>query len=355
MPTKEVVCIYTQGNLPLSVFLHLLPASRRQDIKKSKMNESENFITTCQILGTSQILIKRIPSESYLINNISVIIFNAVLMIPTISLNFVASITILKSSQLKNKPCYFIILVQSVVDLGVGFFGIPSYIFIVSTLTGGLSNCFVKSLMLRFGSISVLVSMITVSVLTWERYIAIIHPYAYKTKVTNKRLMRFTISSAVLLFFLLILSYITEDLVRVYTTLSAALVFLFAAFAYTRIYLTARKLAHSPPNQPQNVTARNNVTRMKLFGQEIQVAKSCFIVVACFFSLCVLPQVIAFSYYADLTKFENVEIWAWVGTVVQLNSSVNSLIFFWTKKALRNEGIKFLKTIPCVRKTDSLD
>ena len=319
------------------------------------MNDSTGFGTTCQILGTSQLLIKKIPSEKYLINNIAVIIFNAVLIIPTISLNFVASLTILKSFQLKSKPCYYIILVQSMIDLGVGVLGIPSYIFIVSSWTGGLSNCIATSVMFRCGTISVLLSMVTILALTWQRYVAIVHPHAYKTKVTKKRLMRFITSGAVLVFFLTILSYLVQGMIRVYAIVSATLVFLFAAFAYTKIYFVSRKLARSPLHQRQNGAAGNNVARLKLFRQEIQVAKSCFIVVVCFFSLCFLPQVIAFPYYADLTKFENVEIWVWVGTAVQLNSSVNSLIFFWTKKALRNEGIKFLKAIPCARKIEPLN
>jgi hypothetical protein len=45
-------------------------------------------------------------------------------MIHTVLLNAVAMITILKSSQLKSKPCYFIILVQSINDLAVGIVSI---------------------------------------------------------------------------------------------------------------------------------------------------------------------------------------------------------------------------------------
>ena len=92
------------------------------------MNQSvtdQHFMTKCQILRTNQLLITKIPSERYQINNISVIVFSAVLILPTIALNLVASITILKTPQLKSKPCYFIILVQSLIDLAVGSFWKP--------------------------------------------------------------------------------------------------------------------------------------------------------------------------------------------------------------------------------------
>ena len=48
-----------------------------------------------------------IPSDTLLINQISAIAFNGILIIPTILLNAIAIITILKSSQLKKKYILF--------------------------------------------------------------------------------------------------------------------------------------------------------------------------------------------------------------------------------------------------------
>ena len=312
----------------------------------------EVFIAECQILGTNQVLITKIPSEKYLINNISVIVFNAILILPTIALNLVASITILKTPQLKSKPCYFIILAQSVIDLAVGVVGIPSYISFIASWTGGASSCLSTSLLFRGGMISVLSSLVTVSILTLERYIAIIHPYAYKTQVTKKRIVICTASSAVVHSGFVAVSYLGKQLVMIYGMISAGLVFFFTTFAYTRIFFVARSLVGSP-SQPHDVGKLQNVTKTKLLRQKIKLAKSCFAVVICFFSLCFLPQAIAFPYYTDLKKVENIEIGVWIGTIVLVNSSANSVLFFWAKKMLRKEGIKFLKAIPCINKTES--
>ena len=327
---------------------------RREVTYTSKMNQSvtdEDFMRRCQILRTNQLLVTKIPSKRYLINNISAIVFNAVLVVPTIALNLVASITILKTPQLKSKPCYFIILIQSVVDLAVGVLGIPSYIFLAASWTGVASSCLATLLTFRGGIISVLLSFFTISMLTLERYIAIVHPYAYKTQVTKKRLLIGIASGVVVTVVLVAVSFLGKGLMGIYGIVMAGLSFLFTAFAYTRIYFAARCLIGSP-SQPHDVAVPENLTKSKLLRQNIKLAKSCFAVVVCFFSLCFLPQAIAFPYYAKLKTVENVEVAVWIAALAPVNSIANSVLFFWAKKMLRKEGIKFLKTIPCIKKAE---
>ena len=67
-------------------------------------------------------------SNSFVINRIVQCVFNGVLMISTILLNSVAILTISKSSQLKEKLCYFLVLVQSSIDLVVGVIIQPLFI-----------------------------------------------------------------------------------------------------------------------------------------------------------------------------------------------------------------------------------
>ena len=61
-------------------------------------------------------------------------------------LNGLAVVTIFKSSQLNSKPCYFIVLFQSMFDLGVGVFRIPLFIYYLANSIGGIFNCFAASL-----------------------------------------------------------------------------------------------------------------------------------------------------------------------------------------------------------------
>ena len=121
------------------------------------------------------------------------------------------------------------------------------------------------------------------------------------------------------------------------------LVFVFTAFAYTRIYLVVRKLNRTQ-NQPSDVE-EVNLTRKKLFLREIKQAKSCFIVVMCFFILSFLPPMVFTSNIntADESKFLVNTVWVY--TIPMSNSSVNSVIFFWTKTMLRKEAKKRLNFI----------
>ena len=90
--------------------------------------------------------------------------------------NDVAVITILRSSQINSKSCYLIILLQSTFDIPVGMLGIPLFIYYLSSSIGGISNRFADSLACHLMRAPIKISSITVTALTLERYIAILHP-----------------------------------------------------------------------------------------------------------------------------------------------------------------------------------
>ncbi len=292
---------------------------------------------SCEILGKTYFVTTNLPSDKLLINQIFAIAFNGVLIIPTILLNAIAIITILKSSQLKKKPCYFIILIQSITDLAVGALGIPIFIFFLGSEIGGISNCIAATLAFKSTTIPLGTSTITISALTLERYIAILHPYAYNIYVTRKRLLIYIVSNAAVLFAVIILSFAIQELTGIYSTIYAIIVFFFMAFAYTRIYFVVKRLARSH-NKLHVAVTEENLTRMKLFLQQTKLATSCFVVVVCFCVLCLLPIAIAIPLYESVDQFEFRAILVWIFTLGMLNSNVNSVIFFWTKSTLRKEA-----------------
>jgi hypothetical protein len=309
--------------------------------EQRKMNLSvgqEGFEISCQILGTTHFAITKLSSEKLLINHIFAIAVNGILIIPTILLNATAIITILKSSQLNSKPCYFIILVQSVIDLAVGVLGIPIFIFFMASGIGGISTCLATTLALRSTILPVGASTNTLCAMTLERYIAILHPFAYSTQVTNKRLLIGVGCCTAVEWSVIILSFAIHWLFEIYAMVAQALSFFFIAFVYTRIYLVVRKLAQS-----RNKSHEGNLTSMKLFLREIKQAKSCFIVVICFCVLGFLPTTIAVPFFPSFDQFEELAIKIWIMTLGLCNSSFNSVIFFWTKRMLKKEAVKMLK------------
>ena len=299
---------------------------------------------SCKILGKTHFVITKFPSEKFVINSIFGIALNGLLVIPTILLNAVAMITILKSSQLKSKPCYFIILVQSVIDLAIGVLSIPLLIFFLASGIGGITNCIAATLAFKSTVLPPFLSVNTLSAMTLERYIAILHPYSYKTLVTKKRLLIFVGCGAVVPISVFLLFLYNPRLSHILLAVKLMLIFVFTAFAYTRIYLVVKKLSHSP-NRPHDPAAVENATKMKVFLQNFKHAKSCFMVVICFGVLCFLPMAITVFFFPALKLSERQAVLIWVYTIGMLNASVNSVIFFWTKTMLRSEAVKTLNTM----------
>ena len=309
------------------------------------VNEDEVEMS-CNHFGKLQFVVPKLHSEKFLINHIFVISFNGILIIPTVLLNAIAIITIFKSSQLKSKPCYFIILVQSVIDLLVGVLGIPLFIVYLSSAVGGNKNCFAASFAFRSTALPIGMSTITLAAMTLERYIAILHPYSYNTKITKKRLLICVGSGVLFAISLIILAFINIILFAFCAAALEMLIFIFTAYSSIKIYSVVKNLSRSP-NKPHDVNAEANITRKKVIIQEMKHAKSCFLAVICFGLLCFLPIAIAVSFHnkVDILKWEAIKVW--VVTLGLLNSSVNSVIFFWTKKMLRNEAYKTLNTKLC--------
>ncbi len=119
-------------------------------------------------------------------NRILLIAFNVLLMFCTIFLNLLSVVTIRKSSQLKNKLCHFVILLQSAVDLGVGVFSITSLIAFLAIPLLGIRNCVGIGLLFLLKFLPVSLSTVILSAMTVERYIGVLQPYSYQTSVHDK-------------------------------------------------------------------------------------------------------------------------------------------------------------------------
>lgn len=300
-------------------------------------NSSQDvFKISCKIFGATYSFKSVLPSENWFIVYIIALVFNGILIIPTILLNGVSIITILKSSQLNCKPCYFIILLQSVVDLTVGVFDIPLFLAFMVGKIGQHSNCAVLIIGYTTTVLMVIISTIVQSTMTLERYIAVLHPFAYKKIVTKKRILMCVFFASLLFFSVVILSQLFRFLVIAWTIAQSTVFFLFVAFAYARIFLVVKKLAR--------IQSKANLTKTMMFLQDIRHAKSCFVQVVSFYVvLHYIPvMLIAIFKNVDSLKEFNYEIYA---SLCLLNSSVNSVIFFWTKTMLRKEAAKFLKSL----------
>ena len=300
--------------------------------------ENDSVFMTCTTVLVSKNFLDH--DQNFERNQIATVAVNCILLLSTIALNGVSVITIRKSSQLRGKVCYFVILLQSIVDLGVAFVGIPLYLYYLLSPFGNVVNCVATTLAFRISYAPFGLSTATLSAMALERYIGVLHPYQYKSKVTKKRILVYVCGHGFLLLFVIAYSYRNRTLMRVYARASVAALFFFTGFVYVRIYRVIRKLIRS---EKRVVGDDDGVQVNKQIKREVRRARSCFLVILCFF-IFLLP----YSLTPVLFNPSSVEFrvyFNWTYTLAILNSSVNSVIFFWTKTLLRKEAVRILRSL----------
>ena len=305
------------------------------------MNQSiENFRTTCDLVNKKIVLISNFECRKYEINRISSIVILGILIIPTVLLNAVAVITIWKTTQLKKKPCYFIILLQSSVGLGVGCVHLPLlFVHSLAPFTN-IDICTVAIVVKTITGLPTALSLVTLSASTIERYIGVIHSYSYKTLVTKRRIVMFVLGGVLMLLSICVASIFSQYLIIKYVAVGIFAVFLiFTSFAYIRIYLVVRRLSRSEV-RPYEEGGEENMKRRRVL-REMKHAMSCFIVVISFIVL--LVPFTLFPIFTHMGEMNfNVYVW-WSITLFNLTPSISSLIFFWRNKVLRRQAIKIVK------------
>ena len=138
----------------------------------------------------------------------------------------------------------------------------------------------------------------------------------------------------------------TWSFMQYYLPITILVHFFFTVFTYTRIYFVVRKLDHA--KRPVDIAQNQSVK--KCFLREIKHAKTCFITVLCF-AICILPSAAGPIFVGNVSAQFRAALFNWGVTVYGLNSSLNSMIFFWNKALLRKEACAILTPFcrSCIR------
>ncbi|XP_046851169.1 olfactory receptor 4C15-like [Xenia sp. Carnegie-2017] len=248
------------------------------------------------------------PSERFYISQVFVIMFNSVLLVATVFLNGLAIVTIFRSSYLMGKPCYFIVFLQSIVDLMCSLLAMPLFLVHLINVIHGMVDCVVYVITMFATYFTLGLSSVNLLALTWERYVALLHPLHYGSIVTRKKLMVGVCFAGVIECFMktLFLTKFHHRETVLYNLVKVMIISGYAIFAYSCIFLVVKKLARS------SITSCSPVEKIKT--RRVQ--------------------------RNDLSLIR-----IWLKTLAFLNSLMNSILFFWSKKMLRQEAFKLLKAI----------
>ena len=285
------------------------------------------------------------PSSSYIINSVVACVVNAIFAVAGTFLNSLVLFSFWKSKQLRNKITNFLIMVLSLTDLGVGLTGHPLYLVNAVSEIRGVPNCLYKIAYLTSLQVFVGLSGFSLLTLNIERYLSIVHPVFHRNQVTKPRCVAVLIALG---FFdvMVAVCLIFDSHIRVLVIAMVFVMCLGTFSVYISIFYTARKVLL--PGAQTHVRAKelqiNSVEdRMNTgtFLRDLKMAKICLLVVFCCF-ICYLPAGVVLGMKTaksvSLDKLTLVEVWA--STLLSINSTLNCLIFFWTKREFRMEWKK---------------
>ena len=195
-----------------------------------------------------------------------------------------------------------------------------------------------------------------------ERYFSIVHPFWYQRRVSPKAVFALTVVFWVFWTPICFLSFINGNIERSVLSACSAVVCITIIFVYGRIFQIARKKRRSIATPSViELTIRDNsgldiektpqtFQRPSKFGEalkDIKLAKMFIILVICS-QICYLPNV-AYHIYLRMQNSEiktesSLIIRNWVVTFISMNSTLNSLVFFWKNSQLRHEMLSIIKS-----------
>lgn len=206
------------------------------------MVNDSSYFSKCHLLNAKEEIIVKYPSKAFFITHISICVIRLLLVVPTVTLNGVSFITILKCPHLREKISYFLIMMQSVSDLTVGLVRLPaSSILNLATITTASVHCVEQVLLSRLMALLLLISIVTLFVMTMERYFGVLHPIRHRTLITKKRTLVFHFCATSLMFTIVTLSLVLSDeLLGSAISISMFILLSVAVIVYTEIFKTIR-------------------------------------------------------------------------------------------------------------------
>ena len=340
-------------------------------------------------------------TTSYIVNSIIGCIVNGVLCFVGTFLNALVVYLFWKTPHLRETVSYFMIMVLSSIDISVTLILHPAHLVMSIAEITGNPKCVYKTFYHVATTVLSGMSVLTLFIMNVERYLSIVHPMFHLQYVTKMRC--FLVSS---LFWSILavccpLLYLLNYNIQVFVAITALIIVLGTCYIYLAIFYIARKRRRAESLRlnarkensnvsifedfsrtddtlsdnalsykgievsiPENVdgTARlgtcnnqaalkddksgKNSTKTISFLHDLRLAKMYLLIVLSSFALN-LPNALVLAMFRDDAKTLDslVQFKIWTITLVYMNSTVNSLIFFWANEALRTPGWRVCKRL----------
>ncbi|XP_046850618.1 uncharacterized protein LOC124444081 [Xenia sp. Carnegie-2017] len=321
----------------------------------------------------SYIVIK--PNVSYIINSIIGIIVNIFLCIVGTFLNTLVVYVFWKTPKLRNKVSYFMIMILSSIDILVTTILHPLHILMSMAEIVQKANCDFKMIYHITAVVLSGMSFFTFFLMNVERYLSIVHPLFHMKYVTKTRCFGACMMLCPLTIFCGPIAYPLRLNVQLVITVIAVIIMVGTCHIYFSIFCIAKKKKQCFHHRTTNSNKKYNVFIIDLtktesqigqvphqaksnyqedkkpnktvsFLHDLQLAKTYLLVVFSSFFLNLPNAIVLAAFHAPVEKLSTlVQFKIWTVTFVLMNSTINSLIFFWANKRLSVEGKKICKQI----------
>ena len=263
-------------------------------------------------------------------------IVNIVFTFSGIILNTLVIVSFLKSSQLRKKLCNFMILVLSCFDfLAVITNHPPIVVYLVAWLTENYVLLTKLGIYMYLANTFLGFSFLALLVMNIERYLGTYYPIFHRTSVTRRKLLTFF---AISLIFHIALT--TLIIVKVITLGIAGMIWMVVTFP-PFMFINYKLYRISKQNSRDNAISPQQRSKINLKN-----VSTCLLAAACVVVLSIPSGLFVVFSFVGKEATTNARLsFVWGLTLCTMNSSFNSLIFFWKNKILRAEGIRILNTM----------
>ncbi|XP_046839590.1 probable G-protein coupled receptor 21 [Xenia sp. Carnegie-2017] len=252
-------------------------------------------------------------------------------------LNVLVIIVFWRSTYLRKKLCYFMIMVLSCCDLITVLLNNPVLVVIAALFIKNKDNIFSQweRIILEIVSITISSSFLALLVMNIDRYLSVSKPLYHKTNVTKRKLLLLFIALQSINVIIAVLH--TEELA--YPREINAFIFM-VLYLPPMLFINYKLLRLSRKYRKSNVKNREKKATSTLKQISISLMAFAGIIV---FSIPVLVFIV-YNMFVTEIKWKNV-VELWLRTILTMNSTFNCLIFFWKNTILRTEAFKIVKTI----------
>ena len=267
-------------------------------------------------------------------------VLNAPLMLISILGNALVLAAIIRTPSIRSTPNMIMLCSLGVSDFLVGLIAQPAYIIQQLTDDCGLAYHVWRLL----GSSVCVVTLLTITAITVDRFLALHYHMTYATLVTQFR-VKYTLIIIWLISTLVSVFDVWNERVYRFTVAAAiAISLVFSTFSYIRIYrIVCRHQLNINAQQQavQSSNAGNNLYMTRLKRSAMNTFVFYIALLICYFPMCLLLTLHGLSYLDWQRESE------FATTLVFFNSCINPFLYCWRLRELRAAVVKTARKMLC--------